>query len=202
MIIKSPSRIHRHRKGYRHNPFVLRPHGDRRHHDHFMRIDACLSDVPLLRALRYRPGGSPPRAGTDPDLPGAWGALERSPLGSVIAPVNRQVILLGIFQKFHKIFMVFGAMGLVTLIGRTVYGIKKSIHAHTSLETGRCLLAAKPLHLYFILQIFRAHMYMCKPVDLPSGKRRRGRSSGSHTPASAPGHTSILTEFRDGRKIG
>ena len=61
--------------------------------------------------------------------------------------------------------MVFGAMGPVTLIGRTVYGIK-SIHAHTSLETGRCLLAAKPLHLYFILQIFRAHMYMLSLIHI------------------------------------
>lgn len=121
-------------------------------------------------------------------------------LGVCHSSVNRQVILLGIFQKFHKIFMVFGAMGLVTLIGRTVYGIK-SIHAHTSLETGRCLLAAKPLHLYFILQIFRAHMYMCKPVDLPSVNGDVAVIRFSYSGICARSYV-ILTEFRDGRKIG
>ena len=67
--------------------------------------------------------------------------------------------------------MVVGTISLVYIKAGGKYGIE-SIHSHTPLEAGRCLLAAETLHFYLILQILGTLVDMGKAIDHLSGLRR------------------------------
>ena len=65
----------------------------------------------------------------------AWGALERSPLGSVMAPSTVRSLSWTVGQELLEVLVVVGAVLLVDLIGGGEHGVE-GVHAHAALEAG------------------------------------------------------------------